>query len=260
MGSVIVCPFEKRARRALHQVGEGGSDEGGLAGCGGPSIEKHFDSGSGKRSEDLTSGFNRREFLNLQIAADGATDGGDLLELSEGVWAGEDVFGTVVTAFGEGFDGHASDIAFVDRRGGDGEVWPTDWKACANLRRPPKKRVSSKHAGAKESPFRGGGLDGGFDLLGDRSERIGLLEKRMRSLDGSGEENQTPNAASDPLQSGGDGCRWSGPDEKTSVNAGESGIESFGSGEIGTNLLDLRSKGRRFRFSGKHADGATLFQ
>lgn len=244
----------------MHQVGEGGSNEGGLTGCGGPAIEKHFDSGSGKRGEDFPRCFKGREFLNLQIAADDASDGGDLLELSEGVGAGENVFGAVVTVFGQGFDGHASDIALVDGRCGDGEVWPTDRKACANLRRPPEKRVSSKHAGAKESPFCGGRLDGAFDLLGDGAKRIGLLEKGMRGLDGGGEENHAPNAASDALQSGGDGCRGSRPDEETSVNARKSGIESLGNREIGANLLDLRSKACRFRFSGKHADGAPLFQ
>jgi len=83
----------------------------------------------------------RRELVERQAPAEHLADDRNLLRVTLGRRAREDVVSAGERRFGERAHRHGGDVALVDRRRLDRAVRPSDHVACANLRRPPVERV-----------------------------------------------------------------------------------------------------------------------
>ena len=82
----------------------------------------------------------------------------------------------------------------------------------------------------------------GFDVALDGREvgaqRVGDLEKWVRSLMRRGEEDEALRVLCDAVDDGGCGGGWGGPDEEDGVDILQGGVERFGDGEVAAKFFD----------------------
>ena len=86
-----------------------------------------------------------------------AADLRNLLELREGLAAGEHALRAAVSVFAQRADANRSNVAFA-HRDGSSTAGPAHDSARANLWRPPSECVRCEHAGPEERPLKLGGV------------------------------------------------------------------------------------------------------
>ncbi len=83
-----------------------------------------------------------------------------------------------------------------------------------------------------------GRFDVAFDGGEHDAERVGLLEEWVRSLVGSGEEDEAARVLGDAVDDGGGGGGRGSPDEEDGVGVFQGGDEGIGGGEITAKFFD----------------------
>src|SRR5580698_8858828 len=150
-------------------------------------------------------------------------------------------------------DRDCGDVTLVDRGRGNAQIRPPDNIAGANLRRPPAQGICGEHAWPQERPVKSRSFNPPFDLLSQRSGRVGLLEERVWRLEGRGEEYDAPCMLCNSFQSGNDSFRRGGPHQEHSIDAIQAGIKRIGTSEISTRYLNSRRQTGRIRVASQGA-------
>ncbi|MCU1295168.1 MAG: hypothetical protein JWP08_4018, partial [Bryobacterales bacterium] len=108
---VVSGPVEKGPCGRTCDVCDFGRDERRLAHCGSPRVEQH----SRNDSWQFTARVVRRDLLDLQRAAEHATDRSYLLVLAQRLGPGQNILRSGVPVVARGADPDCGNIMFVDR-------------------------------------------------------------------------------------------------------------------------------------------------
>ncbi len=139
-------------------------------------------------------------------------DDANLLGLTEGFGAGEDVVASRVDIVTQGACRDRGDVAFVDRCCLRGRVWPADDLAGSDGHGPPVECVRGEHPWSDRCRGESGFRDQPLNVGMQPRRRIWLLKERMRRLMRRGEEDHSLRVGSQAFDDS-----WSGRQREAST-------------------------------------------